>query len=362
MAELPPCLLHALFGSTDEGPTPTARLPPAISCVGCRLRSQLAEVDAFVEYHATLVPPKTLFRLAADLYETRVRPALGGAAGGVPEWPHEMIEAHYTGCALNVRLSIALKCRHYRAVRELLLKQLHRAAARGEDDPKAFALYKSAALRETSLHAQLWSLPTPPWPLRHATPPLPDRPSSVPPIDAASVVETASVDESSADDAASLATTSRAVYDAATVNDSLRDAIFSLVEPCVPTRRHAAQPTLAETLAGADVADVATRDRREQVQRFQEAAAPRRCFCSPGRRGGACHFRFDRAFYEQLVEAAPAVAFVYKDKEALRAAVQDTLQLQRGPLRTRKHYHSQTVFGYRPCKRPRLPALRSAAS
>lgn len=103
---LPPCLLESVFGSGDS-PTSAAHSATHIECVGCRLHAHLGPVDSFVEKHADRVPPHHLFRLAADLYEMRVRPSLVRA----PEWKHKAIRRHYESCAFSVRLTIAHKLR-----------------------------------------------------------------------------------------------------------------------------------------------------------------------------------------------------------------------------------------------------------
>ena len=85
-------------GSTPGGLRTIVRGLP----LGCRYGAQLAAVDAFVEQHATNAPPRHLYRLAADFYETRVRSTLGGAA---PAWSPEAIQAHYEACRFSVRMT-----------------------------------------------------------------------------------------------------------------------------------------------------------------------------------------------------------------------------------------------------------------
>lgn len=324
---LPPCLHASIFGA--DLPTPGTHPATRIACVGCRLRPHLAAVDAFVEQKCTSVPPGSLYRLAKDLYDVRVRPALASSGAGAPEWKHEavltlrlelwtcptvlpcsldprsspraaQIQEHYERCSLSVRLTIVRKLREYRELRTLLLGQLQRAAEEGVEDPPTLALYAKVAAREVSQHAHLQTLPPP------APPPPPPPPPQHPsrrvappslPAPASSAPHPLAHQDAAADDAASAAGTERAVaraYDEATARDALRGALFQHIEPC-PAPLTTAQPTLREVSARTDAAEVLARCSRERLRDFQgpKPASGRRCFC----RGDApeCHIVLDAA-------------------------------------------------------------------
>lgn len=340
---LPSCLMLSLFGRLADGGTrahqEAARRAAFVpSCVGCRYGAQLAAVDAFVEEHATNAPPRHLYRLAADFYETRVRSTLGG---GAPPWSPEAIQAHYEACRFSVRMTLIAECRVLRGVREMLLASLHRAAARGVDATQTHALYIRLSTLESALHARLWSLP----------PPTPrSLPAPLAPLQSGGE-RLASFEDGPSDDDASAADTTRAVstYDAASARQALRDTLFEVIEPCTPPST-SAQPTLHELRAGADAADVMARDRLEQQRGFQEArpAMGRRCFCR-GRRGGeaACHVQLDGAFLEQLLGERGGLRLFFREPSALRAEILSILRLRAGPIKTRRGYGAHAVFGFR---------------
>ena len=109
-------LVAAVLGPLE----PTARPvpPPAhIDCVGCRLADKIGAVDAFVAFHSSNTTDETLFRLAADLWETRVRPTLGE---GAPEWPHDAIRRHYNHCCLDTLRTLQHVLRDLRGIAEML--------------------------------------------------------------------------------------------------------------------------------------------------------------------------------------------------------------------------------------------------
>ena len=72
-------------------------------------------VDAFVDVHASNTPDQTLLRLAADLYETRLKPTLGH---GAPEWGHEARRQHYTTCCYDKRRTLMAMLRDLRGIAE----------------------------------------------------------------------------------------------------------------------------------------------------------------------------------------------------------------------------------------------------
>lgn len=350
---LPPHLFASLFCSAAaESSACTEAGASHVACIGCRLAHtpEIAVVDAFVHGHIAELPPAHLYRLAADL-----APA---------PWSHDWaaIQRHYESHCTSPRIVVATKCREYKAMRLLLTESLRHMSEGGDAicDEATLRTYMKVCAKEREQLALLHSM-LPSETGRTAAANRDDRPVATPaeaaPIAPIATVETA--ESSVCDDAASTASTAMAGYDAATARDALRDALFGMVEACVP-KSASAQPTMAETLAGTHAADVASREQREKLRSFQEAAAPCRCFCRAARRGEACHFRIDRAFCERLAEAAPAISFVYKDRETLRAAIQDTLQLRRAPLHTRKHYKSRAIFGFRERKAP-TELKRSAA-
>ena len=343
--EISPCLLASAFGHAsvepvdgDSSATASQFVP---SCVGCRLGSQLAALDAFVAQHSVETPPHLLYRLAADLYQTRIRPAVGDTA---TEWPHEAMRRHYESCVLDVRLSTVRICRELRAMRQMILDSLHKKAADGEAS-STLALYLRVSAQEASQHTMLGRLP-PPGAL-HATT-LPVRP----PPHARSALSCSSMthEESSMDDADSAAETTHVrPCDAVTAQQALRDALFELIEPCCPPPSMLAQPKLTELAVGVDTADVIARDRLERLQGFQDARpeSGRRCFCHGRRRAKACHISLDQAFLEELMGAKEGLRRHYRESTALRHAILSLLRLRPGPLKVRRGYRAHSVFGFR---------------
>ena len=330
------------------------------SCVGCRLRRELAELDAFVSLQATNAPPHHLYRLAAHLYATKIAPRISSASGAAaPEFPPEQIQTHYESCAFNLRLTVLGKLRELRGIREMLLASLRKATAEGRDAKATLSLYTQCCRHEREQYAMLQGLP-PPQP--HATPAAPPPRSALPPrsVPLSTAGPTrAPVEETKADDdAASVAETTRAIGggDAATAQQALRGLLFETVQPCRPPST-TAQPTLKELTAGASTVDILERDHHESLQGFQAAkpVAGRRCHCRH-RRGAACHFTMDRAFLKQLVGESGALRDHFADPTALRNAILSLLHLRPGPILTRSGYGAQSVFGFslRAAKPPHL--------
>ena len=350
---LPPCLHAALFGAGGS-PASAARPAPHIECVGCRLRPHLGAIDAFVEQKCTSVPPHFLYKLAADLYQMHVRPALTSALGAAPEWKESAIQAHYEICATSIRLTVVQKLRVYREVRALLLATLHRTDDQGAHDPKALAIYTKTATRELALHAQLQSLaPRCESNSQRAAFPLPPISAAAPPFAPASSASSINKD-ATADDASTSGTerTSRA-YDARSARGVLRGVLFEHIEACAAPRT-AAQPTLTELCTRTEPADVMAREQLDARRSFQgPKPAGRRCFCRAD--GPACHIVLDAAFLQQLVGADDGLTCYYAHREAdvLRGDILSLLQLPRGPIRKRPHHRAHTVFGFR--RRKGLP-------
>jgi hypothetical protein len=309
-------------------------------------------MDAFVENSAISMPPDHLYRMAALLYAETVRPALGD---GAPEWPTEAIRSHYEHCRLSERMRLITQCRQLRAIREMLLMSIKRAAARGVESPETQALQNRVSVLETKLLVRLQSRPLPSAPHRSA-PRAVGRAAALASVTGAAegslaprAVEAAVVDDASSD--ASAADTVRAIctYDGATAQQALHDILYEAIEPCVPPST-SAQPTLLELRARAGAPDVMARDRLEQQRGFQEARPPmgRRCFCRGRRAGEACSVQLDGAFLEQLVGERGGLRDFYKrDPTVLRDAILSLLQLHKGPIRTRGGYGANTVFGFR---------------
>jgi len=343
---LPCCLEQVLFGATEEVAPKHARRAPFIACVGCRLGEKLAPVEAFLHTHATNAPPWHLYKLVADFYAHRVRPTLGEAA---PEWTADAIRAHYETCAFSLRLTVIGKLLELRGLREMLFESL-RAAEGGEAPSQTLSLYAKVCAHESAQHALLMELPPPPSAQPLAPPPLPSS-ARAPPRH--------SPPPSSMDDAASVASTARADSSDAIAQEALRGALSELLEPCVPVAL-SAQPTLDEFVHGASTADVVVRDRKQQVQAFQDGRAPsgRRCFCRAGK--APCHVRLSREFLQRLVEDAPVLERAFRSPAALRRAIQTALHLRAGDMPRRWGFKPNTLFGFR--ERVQSPTLRNAAS
>lgn len=364
-------LVAAVFGVPELATARQAPPPPHIECVGCRLADRIGAVDAFVDVHASNTPDQTLFRLAADLHETRLKPTLGH---GAPEWGHEALRQHYTTCCYDQRRTLMAMLRDLRGIAEMIHTTVRRAEASGSDASDSLALYLKVGKLQTQLQAQLQRMGPPSQrtalpPLQKATAPSPPiradtnltaRPalpttSPLRPLSVGGVGESDSWD----DDAASVASTARAGFDVATAEEWLRGALSDWIEPCTPPPTAIVQPLLSEMVQRTSRADVRARHQLLQLREFQQArpSGGRRCFCPSSHSGGACAVRLDKSSLCALLEEAPAgVRQVYSDAPALRSAIQKVLRVGSGPIQTRPPYAPLTLFGFRRRKRSASPS------
>ena len=337
---LPLCLTRALFGASTAGASQQEHTLPFIACVGCRLgQQQLSPIEAFVHAHATNVPPWDLYKLAEDLYTHRVRPTLGDEA---PEWTADAIQSHYESCAFSVRLTVIGKLRELRGLREMLYKQL---AQTNEAPPGSqLALYTKVCAHESAQRVLLDGMPVPSTAQPLAPPPPPAQPPARPLWPQSRSPSSPRL--SSADDAASVASTTRAEPSNAVAEEALRGALSEWLEPCAPAAV-SAQPTLGEMLKGSRAADVVGREQRAQRQAFQDERpfAGRRCFCRGANK--PCYVRLSKAFLRQLAEDSPVLERAFPTPSAMRLAILSALKLRVGDIRRRKGFRSHTLFGFR---------------
>ena len=352
-------LFAAVFGGL-EPITNVAPVGPHIQCVGCRFADLIGAMNAFVASQASHLPSDTLFRLAADLWEKRVRPTLGDSA---PEWPHDAIRHHYEHCCLDTRRTLVMMMRELRGIAEIQHTALRRAEANGTDASDALALYMKVGRLEQSLQMQLYRLGPPPrqpssTTTAAAAPTLPLRvdpqPSvrSVEPSSPTGLVDSdgGRGSRDGGHDDMSVASTTRAGFDVVSAEEWLRGALANWIEPCTEPPGATVQPSLSELFQPGGRADARERQTLLRIRDFQTAkpAGGRRCFCLSSRSGDACAVRLDKASLHTLLKDAPdGVRAAYRDAPTLRCAIQGILRLHKGPIHTRRPYAPLTVFGFR---------------
>ena len=368
-------LVTAVVGGSkpnmDESP---AQPPPHIECVGCRFANQISAMNAFVSIQANHLPSETLFRLASDLWEKRVRPTLGDDA---PHWTHDAIRRHYERCCLDTGVTLLSMLRDLRGIAEMLHTTVQRSEATGSDASGTLALYMKVGKLQQALHTQLHRLPPRQQPsatLPLHRPPPSQQPSATTPLqcvvrgrslpdDARSNIRftghsspsslgDGGDDHGSCDsaDEKSVADTVSGGFDAATAETWLRGALAEWTEPCLPPSKSTIQPLLSELFQPSGRSNARERHQLVQLREFQTSKPPggRRCFCPSSRPGDACAVQLDSASLCKLIEEAPVgVRAVYRDAPTLRVAVQNILRVRQGPIHKRVGYPPFTVFGFR---------------
>ena len=320
-----------------------------IQCVGCRLGEHLAEVDAFVFENAMDVPSNALFRLAADVYQTRVKPTLGSTA---PEWSWQSIENHYHGCRNDPYLTLVSKCRQLRGIREMMRDTLREDFEKWEGGAVPLLQEYLKACRMEREHINLLDKEHKDMLRLLATRRASRQPTSKDDRGTASKPETTPTRDPAApdmsSDALSEATSDQRPgthLDAECVKEALNGVLFNHIEPCV-SMSHSLQPTLTDLLTYANTADVIDRSRHRQLLSFQDASSSARCFCR-SRSGCACHVPLDREMCERLAEETPGGRNYFENADMVRDAVLQLLNLPRGPIQKRRSYPPHSIFGFK---------------